>query len=103
MANMTAQASGWEIKVRRRSGIRWEPLTPGITTKDGRSWRDCAAGYGWDDMDWSHAEFYDQSFIGIIGGFADPHLRVPHKDGETYHRVRGKRVKILAAKHPRHM
>lgn len=66
-------------------------LTRENCTLDGWGWDH---GIGWDDLDWSAAKFRGQSFLGIIGDFSDPHLRVPHKDGQTAHRVRGKRWKI---------
>jgi hypothetical protein len=71
-------------------------LTRENCTCDGYTWRERAnAGmWVWEEFDWSAAEFLDQSFLGIIGEFDDAHLRVPHKDGETAHRIRGKRWKI---------
>jgi hypothetical protein len=52
-------------------------------------------------MDWQQAEMYDQSLLGLVGGFTDKHLRVPHLNKDewgTYHRVRGKRCKMLDAR-----
>lgn len=71
-------------------------LTPDNCTCDGYTWRQRArAGMlVWEEFDWEAAEFRGQSFLGIIGEFNDAHLSVPHKDGETAHRVRGKRWTI---------
>lgn len=66
-------------------------LTRENCTKDGYRWTDDDE---WDDMDWRLALFLPESIWTALYGFPDPHLRVPHKDGETAHRVRGKRWKI---------
>jgi len=52
------------------------------TDVDGSSWGEI---HRWDDMDWSCAEWRETSIWGD-----DPHWRVPHKNGETFHRVRMK-------------
>jgi hypothetical protein len=45
-------------------------------------------------VDWKHAEFRPDSLLGALGGRPDPHISVPHKNGETAHRIRGKGWKI---------
>lgn len=62
-------------------------LTPENCTRDGFLWP--CDGCDFDDMDWARAEFRAESPWG-----PDPHLRVPHKDDETAHRIRGRRWKI---------
>jgi hypothetical protein len=63
-------------------------LTPENCDCDGWGWR--SDKDRWEYMDWARAEFRLKNPLG----FLDPHLRVPHKDGETAHRIRGKRWKI---------
>jgi hypothetical protein len=69
-------------------------LTPENCTRDGHPW---GRGIDWDDLEWTEAAFLDDSFLGLLAGFTDPHIRVPHKDKiewNTHHRIRGKRWKI---------
>lgn len=69
-------------------------LTRENCTINGYRWPPLPAYWAWDDMDWSSASFQPESIWTALYGADDPHLRVPHKDGETAHRVRGKRWKI---------
>jgi hypothetical protein len=59
-------------------------LTPENCTRDGLRW---GFGIGWDDMEWAEAWFDGSAIFG-------PHIKVPHKNGDTVHRIRGKRWKI---------
>ncbi len=47
----------------------------------------------WDQFDWGRAVWRDKSsaMVAMLGSEEappDPHWDVPHKDGETWHRVR---------------
>jgi hypothetical protein len=54
------------------------------STCDGNEWPEALdMGFGWDDLQWHDATWEEHSIWG-----ADPHWRVPHKDGDTFHRVR---------------
>ena len=70
----------------------FEP-TPENCTIDGHRFR----GYlAWDQLDWSKAEWREKAtvWVALMGhkdAPHDPHWRVPHLTGETFHRVRLKR------------
>jgi hypothetical protein len=66
-------------------------LTPENCTRDDYLW---GAYVAWEEVDWKHAEFRPDSLLGALGGRPDPHISVPHKNGETAHRIRGKGWKI---------
>lgn len=54
-------------------------------------------GYlSWDQLDWSGARWREKSSLMVVvcgpdDAPSDPHWSVPHKDGDTWHRVRLKR------------
>jgi len=64
--------------------------TPENSTVDGSMWGECLA---WGDLDWSGKKFRKRSIWSALGDGPDPHWRVPHVDGETFHRVRLKEPK----------
>lgn len=67
--------------------------TPANCTIDGHNFK----GYlAWDQLDWPNAEWREKSTLMVaVCGFDDapndPHWRVPHLTGETFHRVRLKK------------
>lgn len=70
----------------------FEP-TPKNSTIDGSRWpKDPKAYNHWDQMDWTQKEWRTAS----IWSKDDSHWRVPHKDGETWHRIRAKKKDRLS-------
>lgn len=67
--------------------------TPENCTIDGHKFK----GYlAWEELDWPNAEWREKSTLMVmVCGYqdapSDPHWRVPHKTGGSWHRVRAKR------------
>lgn len=67
--------------------------TPDNCTINGNKFQ----GYlAWDQLDWGRSVWAEKSSAMILmcgreDAPPDPHWSVPHKDGETWHRVRLKR------------
>lgn len=69
--------------------------TPDNCTIDGHKFR---AYLAWDQLNWPEAVWLGKStlMVAVVGydeAPDDPHWRVPHLTGETFHRVRLKRGK----------
>lgn len=72
--------------------MTFEP-TPTNSTVDGWRWPNDPDAYtAWHQMEWARKEWRD----GSIWSNDDPHWNVPHKSGETWHRVRQKRSRRAA-------
>jgi hypothetical protein len=59
------------------------------STCDGSKWN--RASVLWDDLDWPRKEWREKSVWSHFTMQPDPHWLVPHKDGDTHHRVRPRR------------
>lgn len=79
-----------QINVESKERVMFEP-TRNNCTIDGHR-----AKHLFDHMDWSKKEWREKStiMVALLGednAPRDPHWRVPHINGETFHRVRSKK------------